>query len=74
MSDLTSKTDPHSQPICWDSYPAVENAIRLGEGKATAQGQGVLPYADRGCTAMPFRLSRNRIARAPCRRSLASRR
>jgi hypothetical protein len=46
MNDLTSKADPHSQPI-WDIYPAIERAVRLGEVEATDEREAVQKAAEK---------------------------
>jgi hypothetical protein len=41
MNDLTCNTDPHSQPIWWDIYPALPRAIRLGEVEAADEREAI---------------------------------
>ena len=39
MNVITRKTNP--QPICWDIYPAVGTAIRLGEVEAADEREAI---------------------------------
>jgi hypothetical protein len=41
MDELTRKPQSPSQPILWDIYPAVSNAIRLGEVEAIDQREAI---------------------------------
>jgi len=41
MDDLTSEPQSPSQPVLWDIYPAVSNAIRLGEVEAIDQREAI---------------------------------